>query len=147
VTADTRHIPDELGMFDILVTSPPYMPASSGRESYAKARAPSLIALGMRRHDDVDLLVDESIGSMEGNGVDLALLRPEERTIVIELRPGTRTTELLEELESRNAHVEYFQLQDEHERRIVTLTLDTPSEQLLAELGDLEFVQAVQWRR
>jgi len=74
-------------------------------------------------------------------------LRPEERTIVIELRPGTRTTELLEELESRNAHVEYFQLQDEHERRIVTLTLDTPSEQLLAELGDLEFVQAVQWRR
>ena len=71
-------------------------------------------------------------------------LRPEERTIVIELRPGTRTTELLEELESRNAHVEYFQLQDEHDRRIVTLTLDTPSEQLLAELGDLEFVQAVQ---
>ena len=74
-------------------------------------------------------------------------LRPEERSIVIELRPGTRTTELLEELESRHAHVEYFQLQEEHDRRIVTLTLDTPSEQLLAELGDLEFVQAVQWRR
>lgn len=82
VTADTRHIPDELGLFDVLVTSPPYMPASSGRESYAKARAPSLIALGMRRHDDVDLLIDESIGSMEGNGVDLSQLRPEERTIV-----------------------------------------------------------------
>ena len=74
-------------------------------------------------------------------------LRPEERSIVIELRPGTRTTELLEALESRQAHVEYFQLQDEHDRRIVTLTLDTPSEELLAELGDLEFVQAVQWRR
>ncbi len=74
-------------------------------------------------------------------------LRPEERSIVIELRPGTRTTELLEALESRDAHVEYFQLQDEHDRRTVTLTLDTPSEQLLAELGDLEFVQAVQWRR
>ncbi len=82
VTADTRHIPDELGLFDVLVTSPPYMPASSGRESYARARAPSLIALGMRRHDDVDLLADESIGSMEGNGVDLDQLRPEERTIV-----------------------------------------------------------------
>lgn len=82
VTADTRHIPDELGLFDILVTSPPYMPASSGRESYTKARAPSLIALGMRRHDDVDLLVDETIGSMEGNGVDLSQLRSEERTIV-----------------------------------------------------------------
>src|SRR5947209_18175351 len=82
VTADTRHIPDELGLFDILVTSPPYMPASSGRESYARARAPSLIALGMRRHDDVDLLVDESIGAMEGNGVDLSRLRPEERMLV-----------------------------------------------------------------
>ncbi|HZU76218.1 MAG TPA: hypothetical protein VFA70_05600, partial [Dehalococcoidia bacterium] len=44
VTADTRHIPDEIGMFDILVTSPPYLPAASGRESYTKARAPSLIA-------------------------------------------------------------------------------------------------------
>jgi len=82
VTADTRHIPDELGMFDLLVTSPPYLPASSGRESYTKARSPSLIALGMRRHDDVDLLVDETIGSMEGNGVDLEQLRPEERVIV-----------------------------------------------------------------
>ena len=82
VTADTRQFPEELGLFDILVTSPPYMPASSGRESYAKARAPSLIALGMRGHEDVDLLVDESIGSMEGNGVDLSQLRPEERVIV-----------------------------------------------------------------
>jgi len=82
VTADTRHIPAELGLFDVLVTSPPYLPASSGRESYAKARAPSLIALGMRRHDDVDLLVDESIGSMEGNGVDLEQLWPEERAVV-----------------------------------------------------------------
>jgi putative Mg2+ transporter-C (MgtC) family protein len=74
-------------------------------------------------------------------------LRPEERTVIVELRPGTRITELLDALESRQAHVEYFQLQDEHDRRTVTLTLDTPSEQLLAELGDLEFVQGVQWRR
>ena len=77
----------------------------------------------------------------------LERLRPEERSVVIELRPGTRTTELLDALESRHAHVEYFQLQEEHDRRTVTLTLDTPSEALLAELGDLEFVQAVEWRR
>ena len=74
-------------------------------------------------------------------------MRPEERNVVIELRPGTRTTELLDALESRHAHVEYFQLQDEHDRRTVTVTLDTPSERLLAELGDLEFVQGVEWRR
>ncbi len=74
-------------------------------------------------------------------------LRPEERTVLIELRPGTRMTELLEALESRDARVEEFQLEDERDRRVVTLTLDTPSERLLAELGDLEFVQGVQWRR
>jgi DNA modification methylase len=84
--ADTRHIPDDLGRFDILVTSPPYLPASSGRESYAKARAPSLIALGMRRHDEVGDLVDDSIGSMCGNGIDLDRLTEDERHIVEWLR-------------------------------------------------------------
>ena len=28
-----------------------------------------------------------------------------------------------------------------------TVTLDTPSEQLLAELADLDFVRGVEWRR
>lgn len=84
--ADARHIPDDLGRFDILVTSPPYLPASSGRESYAKARAPSLIALGMRRHDEIDDLVDDSIGSMYGDGVDLEMLAKCERDLVEWLR-------------------------------------------------------------
>ncbi len=83
--ADTRHISDDLGRFDILLTSPPYLPASSGRESYAKARAPSLIALGMKRHD-VDDLVDDSIGSMSGDGIDLEALMERERNIVEWLR-------------------------------------------------------------
>jgi DNA modification methylase len=84
--ADARHIPDDLGRFDILVTSPPYLPASSGRESYAKARAPSLIALGMRRHDEVDDLVDKSIGSMYGDGIDSEMLTECERNLVEWLR-------------------------------------------------------------
>ncbi len=84
--ADARHIPDDLGRFDILVTSPPYLPASSGRESYAKSRAPSLIALGMRRHDEIDNLVDDSIGSMYGDGVDLEMLAECERDLVEWLR-------------------------------------------------------------
>jgi hypothetical protein len=86
IEADARCIPDSLGKFDILVTSPPYLPASSGRESYAKARAPSLIALRMKSHQDVDDLVDGSIGSMDGNGVDLDLLAEDERDIVEWLR-------------------------------------------------------------
>lgn len=86
LAADTRNIPETLGQFDILVTSPPYLPASSGRESYAKARAPSLIALGMRNHEDVDDLVDDSIGSMDGNGTGIEALLEDERRVVEWLR-------------------------------------------------------------
>ncbi len=82
VRGDARHIPSRSGGFDILVTSPPYLPASSGRESYAKARAPSLIALGMTTHEEVDSLADGSIGSMSGDGIDLESLSERERDIV-----------------------------------------------------------------
>jgi putative Mg2+ transporter-C (MgtC) family protein len=72
-------------------------------------------------------------------------IRPEERSIVVDLRPETKLTQLLETLEHENARIEHFQLEDERDRRIVTMTLDTPSDKLLAKLGDLEFVQGVQW--
>ncbi len=74
-------------------------------------------------------------------------LRPEERSIVVQLRHGTRAAELLDVLEEKHARVEHFQLEDEHDRRIVTMTLDTPSENLLAEVADLDFVQGVEWGR
>jgi hypothetical protein len=80
--ADTRAIPDNIGKFDILLTSPPYLPASSGRESYAKARAPSLITLGMTDHENVDSLVDDSIGSMEGAEFDHSALSDQEQAVV-----------------------------------------------------------------
>ena len=67
------------------------------------------------------------------------------QTLVVDLRPGTSLTELLDALEREHAKIEHFQLEDESDRRIVTLTLDMPSEKLLAKLGDLEFVQGVQW--
>lgn len=72
VNADTRCIPSEIGQFDILLTSPPYLPASSGRESYAKARALSLIALDLADHEAVDALVNISIGSMDDSDVENA---------------------------------------------------------------------------
>jgi putative Mg2+ transporter-C (MgtC) family protein len=74
-------------------------------------------------------------------------MRPEERSIVVQLRHGTRAAQLLDVLEERHARVEHFQLEDEHDRRIVTMTLDTPSENLLAEVADLDFVQGVEWGR
>jgi len=74
-------------------------------------------------------------------------LRPEERSIVVDLRQDTKASQLLDVLEREHARVEHFQLEDEHDRRIVTLTLDTPSETLLSKLADLDFVQGVEWRR
>lgn len=74
--ADTRSIPFEDGYFDVLVTSPPYLPASSGRESYAKGRAVSLLALGMTSVNDLDNLVDDSVGSMDEAGVNVEELTP-----------------------------------------------------------------------
>jgi hypothetical protein len=72
--------------FNIILTSPPYLPASSGRESYTKARAPSLIALGMRSHEDIDDLIDDTIGSMSGDEMDIESLTLEEQKIVEWLR-------------------------------------------------------------
>jgi len=61
---DARHLHD-VSQVDLIVTSPPYLPASSGRESYAKARMPSLLALGIETGDGVDSLVDNAVGSMD----------------------------------------------------------------------------------
>ena len=74
-------------------------------------------------------------------------LRPEERSLVVELRQGTRMSELLDVLEREHARVEHLQLEEETDRRVVTLTLDTPSEKLLGELSDRDFVQGVEWSR
>ena len=82
INSDARFFGQECGMFDILVTSPPYLPAASGRESYAKARAPSLIALGLKSCQDIDDLVDESVGSMNHSLVDLDALSESEKHLV-----------------------------------------------------------------
>lgn len=82
IHADARNIDKNLGLFDILVTSPPYLPAASGRESYAKARAPSLIALGIKNHEDVNDLSDDSVGSMHHISVDVGSLLDREKNIV-----------------------------------------------------------------
>jgi DNA modification methylase len=82
INADARLLDDRLGVFDILVTSPPYLPAASGRESYSKARAPSLIALGLKNYQDIDDLVDDSVGSMNHGLVSLEDLSTQEKNVV-----------------------------------------------------------------
>jgi len=77
----------------------------------------------------------------------LERMRVEERSLVIVLRQGTRAGQLLEALEHEQARVEHFHLEDERDRRIVTLRLDTPSAKLYARVADLDFVQGVEWGR
>ena len=74
-------------------------------------------------------------------------LRPDARDVLVELRGGTQMSTLLAWLDSRNARIEAFRVEDSQDRRVVTLTLDTPSEGLLADLSDLEYVHGVQWQR
>jgi putative Mg2+ transporter-C (MgtC) family protein len=74
-------------------------------------------------------------------------VRPEEHRMLVELAPGTSVSELLSALEREEARVESIELEDEPDRRVVTLTLDTSSERLVSFVSDLDFVKAVQWRR
>jgi DNA modification methylase len=80
--ADARELPCEENEFDFLITSPPYLPASSGRESYAKARAPSLIALGIFEPDQIADLAGDAIGSMDPKNIPLGDLTEQERDLV-----------------------------------------------------------------
>lgn len=82
VQGDARRLPAGRDCFDLVLTSPPYLPASSGRESYARARAPSLIALGLRDPRGVDQLADESVGSMDGRATDWTELTEDESRLV-----------------------------------------------------------------
>jgi putative Mg2+ transporter-C (MgtC) family protein len=74
-------------------------------------------------------------------------VRPEEQRMLVELSPETSVSELMSALEREHAHAESIQVNDELDRRVVTLTLDTPSQRLVAALSDLDFVKGVQWRR
>jgi hypothetical protein len=53
---------------DLVVTSPPYIPASSGREHYARARAIPLVLTGAATLEELDALDRDFIGEMSGLG-------------------------------------------------------------------------------
>jgi putative Mg2+ transporter-C (MgtC) family protein len=74
-------------------------------------------------------------------------LRPEAHDLIVELAPTTSISELLGMLEQGHARVDRLELEDELDRRVVTLTLDTPSEHLITKLADLDYVVGVRWKR
>ena len=74
-------------------------------------------------------------------------LRPEEQRLLVELSPETSVAELVGAIERERAAVQTIDVQDELDRRVVTVTLDTPSQRLVAAVSDLEYVKGVHWRR
>jgi len=69
--------------------------------------------------------------------------RPPEKRIVVELIEGQPLDGLLAAL----PQVRQLEVEDEPDRRVVTLELDAVDEALIARLTDLEYVTGVRWHR
>ena len=52
----------------VILTSPPYIPSSSGRENYLLGKSVSITALGLMTPTQISNSLTKSVGSMEGNG-------------------------------------------------------------------------------
>jgi putative Mg2+ transporter-C (MgtC) family protein len=70
-------------------------------------------------------------------------LRPEENRLVVELQEGQPIAPLLAEL----TDVRHFEVDEERDRRVVTLELPHIDEDLVAKLSDLDYVIGIRWRR
>jgi tRNA G10 N-methylase Trm11 len=80
-SGDARSLPFDQETFGLVVTSPPYMPASSGRENYLKSKALAMTALGLLRGDSVDEQERTQIGSVH-RSESLDGLPPKAREVV-----------------------------------------------------------------
>jgi putative Mg2+ transporter-C (MgtC) family protein len=69
--------------------------------------------------------------------------RQEENRIVVELPEGQGMHDLLEVLPD----VRQIEIEDERDRRVVTLELDSVDDELIARLSDLPYVISVRWHR
>ena len=88
-SADTIELPDD--SVDSVVTSPPYLPASSGRETYLRSRAPGLVALELLSEDQIhELDATEVVGSVlrKSGGTENGYLLPDAAIQLVEwMRP------------------------------------------------------------
>jgi tRNA G10 N-methylase Trm11 len=63
-THDAAKLPLPADSIDAVVTSPPYLPAASGRETYLRSRAVSLVALGLLDEDEILVRERQIVGSI-----------------------------------------------------------------------------------
>jgi putative Mg2+ transporter-C (MgtC) family protein len=69
--------------------------------------------------------------------------RAEENRIIVELEEGSGVRQLLDALPD----VRQFEVEDERDRRVVTLELEAVDDSLIAQLTDLPYVMSVRWHR
>lgn len=69
--------------FDIIVTSPPYLPASSGREDYVVGKLISLKAMGLLGEEGKEQFTKRSVGSMDNqsDNMDFSTLPKSVKTL------------------------------------------------------------------
>jgi putative Mg2+ transporter-C (MgtC) family protein len=70
-------------------------------------------------------------------------IKPEENRIVVELREGEPIAPFLATV----GDVRHFELDDEADRRVITLELPHVDEALVGRLSDLDYVLGIRWRR
>ena len=68
VNGDATQMPLENESVSVVLTSPPYLPASSGRENYLIGKSISITALGMMSASEIQSKEMNSVGSMKPNG-------------------------------------------------------------------------------
>jgi len=72
------NLPFDSNSFSVIITSPPYLPASSGREDYLVGKAISSVALNLMTDDEIESAEKDSVGSMkwvieDGDGLPKAV--------------------------------------------------------------------------
>lgn len=67
-------IPYPDSSFSVVLTSPPYLPASSGREDYLVGKAISNVALGLMTDSEISKAEESSVGSMKWIESDISNL-------------------------------------------------------------------------
>ena len=80
-------LPFKDGSFDGIVTSPPYLPASSGRETYLRSRGPSLIALELMNEEELLTREAKMMGSVLNNAEHNSTLPKEISELVEWMKP------------------------------------------------------------
>jgi len=74
--SDCTALPLPDSSVNAVVTSPPYLPAASGRETYLRSRAASLIALGLMTEKEVHDCEERIVGSIMAKPLDNLPLPP-----------------------------------------------------------------------